>query len=326
MYSTCIYCRSPLGSNETIEHFPVGRRLAFDAAKGRLWVVCLACRRWNLTPMEERWEAIEEAERAFRETRVRYSSDNIGLARVADGVELVRVGRALGQEFAAWRYGSRFVQRRKKYFVMGVGAAAAGFAVQFGAVGLGAPAIVVMLAPPVVRAALSPWRRGKGKDVVANLQAAGGETLAVRREDLGTLRVIPEKADRWGVTLFASGPEERVQLVDGAAIRVAQLALARFNEQGASQREVNSAVTLLESNPEPGALLRSVPKGTALFDLNLDKRLALEMAVNEDAERRALEGELRDLELAWKDAEEIASIADDMFLPASVREWLQRHT
>ena len=39
-------------------------------------------------------------------------------------------------------------------------------------------------------------------------------------------------------------------------------------------------------------------------------RLALEMAANEDVERRALEGELAELEAAWREAEEIAAIAD----------------
>jgi hypothetical protein len=39
------------------------------------------------------------------------------------------------------------------------------------------------------------------------------------------------------------------------------------------------------------------------------------MAANEDVERRALEGELRLLEAAWRDAEDVAKIADDMFLP-----------
>jgi len=36
VYKTCIYCNKPLESNEVVEHFPVGRRLAFDPAKGRL--------------------------------------------------------------------------------------------------------------------------------------------------------------------------------------------------------------------------------------------------------------------------------------------------
>ena len=53
MYSTCIFCQQSLGRNEAIEHFPVGRRLAFDEAKGRLGVVCRKCGRWHLPP---HWE------------------------------------------------------------------------------------------------------------------------------------------------------------------------------------------------------------------------------------------------------------------------------
>jgi hypothetical protein len=41
-------------------------------------------------------------------------------------------------------------------------------------------------------------------------------------------------------------------------------------------------------------------------------RLALEMAANEDAERRALKGELNQLREAWREAEEIAAIADHL--------------
>ena len=40
------------------------------------------------------------------------------------------------------------------------------------------------------------------------------------------------------------------------------------------------------------------------------ERLAVEMAVHEDAERRILEGELAHLAAAWQSAEEIAAIAD----------------
>src|SRR5512146_3004787 len=106
MYTTCLFCHSDLGSNDEVEAFPVGRRLAFDAAKGRLWVVCRRCERWNLTPLEERWEAIEKCERRFRGTRIRASTDNIGLARLPDGLDLIRIGRALRPEIAVWRYGT----------------------------------------------------------------------------------------------------------------------------------------------------------------------------------------------------------------------------
>src|SRR5499427_1747956 len=82
MYSTCLHCHTPLGRNDAVEHFPIGRRLAFDGAKGRLWVVCQHCARWNLTPIEERWEAVEESERVFRAQRLRAQTDNIGLVRL----------------------------------------------------------------------------------------------------------------------------------------------------------------------------------------------------------------------------------------------------
>src|SRR5947208_5999793 len=118
MYSTCIFCHSRLGTNEVIEHFPIGRRLAFDAARGRLWVVCRKCERWNLTPVEERWEAIEECERMFRDTRLRVSTEHIGLARLKEGLELVRIGEPQRPEMAAWRYGDQFGRRRRKKFVM----------------------------------------------------------------------------------------------------------------------------------------------------------------------------------------------------------------
>jgi len=127
MYSTCLFCNADLGRNEAIEHFPVGRRLAFDAAKGRLWVVCRKCERWNLTPLEERWEAIEEAERLFSDSRLRVSTDNIGLAKLREGLELVRIGSALRPEMAAWRYGDQFGRRRKRHMLLtGVGLAALG--------------------------------------------------------------------------------------------------------------------------------------------------------------------------------------------------------
>ena len=53
-------------------------------------------------------------------------------------------------------------------------------------------------------------------------------------------------------------------------------------------------------------------------------RLALEMALHEESERRAMDGELAALELAWAEAEQIAKIADDMFLPASINERLNK--
>jgi hypothetical protein len=124
MYSTCLFCQRDLGRNAVLEAFPVGRRLAFDAATGRLWVLCRRCGRWNLTPLEERWEVIEDCERLFRAARLRVATDQIGLARLGDGTELVRIGRPERREMAAWRYGDQLGRRRRRHRIEVAGALA----------------------------------------------------------------------------------------------------------------------------------------------------------------------------------------------------------
>ena len=116
-----MFCKKPVGSNEVVESFPIGRRLAFDAAKGRLGVVCTTCQRWNLTPQEERWKPVEDCERIFRETPMRASTENIGIARHREGLDLARIGEsglvslpvavASVVGFGAWG-GSRFSVQR----------------------------------------------------------------------------------------------------------------------------------------------------------------------------------------------------------------------
>ena len=49
--------------------------------------------------------------------------------------------------------------------------------------------------------------------------------------------------------------------------------------------------------------------------MNAETRLALEMAAHEETERRAMEGELAALEAAWREAEEVAAIADRLLSP-----------
>ena len=48
------------------------------------------------------------------------------------------------------------------------------------------------------------------------------------------------------------------------------------------------------------------------------------MALHEEAERRAIEGELAELERAWREAEEIAGIADSLLLPDDVNASMER--
>lgn len=153
MHHHCLSCSADLGRNDAVETLPIGRRLAFDAWKGRLWVVCPRCHRWNLTPIEERWEPVEELEKLFRDSRLRVQSENIGLARLPDGTTLIRVGQALPGELAAWRYGEELRRRRwKSLLTAGAVVAVGGGLAMAGPVGLAAVGVPAGLAGLAVQA------------------------------------------------------------------------------------------------------------------------------------------------------------------------------
>jgi hypothetical protein len=90
------------------------------------------------------------------------------------------------------------------------------------------------------------------------------------------------------------------------------VACARSNQVGASPRYVRSAVESLERSGGPAAVLEAACRSEWLTRIRYVDRLALEMALHEEQERRAMEGELRTLEAAWREAEEIAAIADGL--------------
>ena len=336
MYSTCLFCNASLGTNEVVESFPVGRRLAFDAANGRLWVVCRKCERWNLSPLEERWEAIETCERSFHDTRLRVSTDNIGLARVAEGLELVRVGPALRPEFAAWRYGDQFGRRRRRKMVrVGLGVGIVGGAIA-GGIALGVSAGVGFGSGGwwIWRGIYASYRRiayGSPQAVVARIPCAGGdgeEVIALKRHQLEDVRL----GTAGGGRLLLSLPRGRdsVHLTGEDAERAAGYVLPAINWAGAEKRDVDRAVQLIEdSRKSPSEFVRELAQragvGHRLHELPSASRLALEMASHEESERRAMEGELALLEAAWRHAEEIAKIADNLLVPPSVDEFLERN-
>ena len=326
MYSTCIFCHAALEANDAIEHFPVGRRLAFDPERGRLWVVCRKCRQWNLTPTEERWEAIEECERFYRDTKLRVSTDQIGLARLPSGVELVRIGRPERPEFAAWRYGDQLGRRRRTAMMRaGIGLGALGALVIGGAaagVGIGSFGwIIAQMGERVVSG--SPDR------VVARLPVAGVGYVTVKAKHLARLHLMSGGVDgRW--QLGVPHRKEIVTLEGDPAIKALARMLPQLNRFGGSRERVRDAVALIEHEADPmrffavAARQASGQRQSKISGLPEATRLALEMAAHEDSERRALEGELALLEQAWKEAEDVAAIADNMFLPSFVEDWMRK--
>jgi hypothetical protein len=340
MYRNCMFCHQPLGENRVVEHFPVGRRLAFDSQRGRLWVVCRKCERWNLTPVEERWEAVEDCERLFEVLKTRVSTENIGLGRHPGGVDLVRIGRPMRPEFAAWRYGDQFGRRRRKYFLYG----AAGVVVVGGVVISG-------VAAGIISGALlgqsgnfvNIWVNGR---TLAKLPTDDGKVVKLKKPDLDKLRLVQpaQEGDFWGLE-FKKGKTMH-QFQGERAREVASLLVPRINRSGAAPYEVQDAVKRIEESGHPEAFLedlkrvaeepgskkkaawnaRTIEQSAGLVHkLPTPTRLALEMALHEEHERRALEGELAGLKAAWRQAEEIAEIADNLLLPEGAEEFLETH-
>src|SRR5438309_287780 len=130
MYRTCAFCNGKLDGDGGPSGLGVGRRLAFDEWKGRLWVICPKCSRWNLAPIDDRLERIEALARAAGEGRVAAATEHVALIRW-QSYDLVRVGKPRRVELATWRYGERLKARRREQlkFVVPVTVAALGLAV-----------------------------------------------------------------------------------------------------------------------------------------------------------------------------------------------------
>jgi hypothetical protein len=355
MYRSCIFCSGKLGSNDAIEAFQVGRTVAFDGAKGRLWAVCPTCGRWNLAPIEERWEAVVTAERSFRDSRVRVHAENVGLTKLRDGTRLVRVGSAVPRELAAWRFGDE-MRRRWMRHRLRLGLARASER---------APSILFWAGSLLGPAAMVAGSLGALllDHAAQKLVISAAATRVVHHSGGVSIR----GRDFVGAYLSREGPEPVLNLpcldglivLRGSTVReVLMRAIVGFNAAGAASADVDGALQLLASAPSADGFLDSlIDRRTTFWDgitvwgalVERDPRywirraerlgvprgdffrwqvhardsilssghetgrrtlLALEMALHEEQERRALEGELAELEAAWRQAEEIAEIAD----------------
>ena len=123
--------------------------------------------------------------------------------------------------------------------------------------------------------------------------------------------------------------------VTGTAARDAlRTMLPAVNYTGGHQSEVDDAVdavsshrnlakTFLERTDPQGRSLMKLPK-LMLGGLPGGYRLGLEMALHEEDERRAMEGEMAQLEQRWREAEDIAAISDSLLLPENIEDQLRK--
>ena len=339
MFDRCLFCRTELNPNQELETLPRGRRFAFDQARGRLWIVCRSCHRWNLTPFEDRWEAIEECERRFRATRVRLSTDNIGVARLGDGTDLVRVGNPLRPEFAAWRYGDEFLSRRPLGPLRAI--AGAGLFVTPVLLAFVVGPITPLLIPGI--AAVNFWRlarrpvlrvplAGNEELVLSRSQIEGAELLPVTDAPEGWCLALEHLEDRSGlrhIGLHQRFVSERAMLTGEEARAAMTFILPRLNPAGGNRFEIAEAVRWLDAVKGSDQALAGFARShyvrapldgnkRTLATMHTAVRLALEMAAHEEEEQRLLRGELSILELAWRREERLAAIADRLTVPEPV--------
>jgi hypothetical protein len=168
--------------------------------------------------------------------------------------------------------------------------------------------------------------------------------LYVERAHLRTSRLVrSDRGDELALELVHRGGQ--VRLEGDAAARAAAVLLPAANRLAGSADEVRQAVARIERAGSSDRFVAEVarrgpgiiqprfsrserfwnapmatdePQATGLFALEPSLRLAFEMALHEEQERRAMEGELAALEEAWRAAEGIAAIADGLALPRRV--------
>lgn len=322
MFRTCAFCNAAFDGDGGPSGLGIGRRLAFDEWKGRLWVVCSRCSRWNLTPFDDRLERIEAVARAASGGRVAAATEQVALIRW-QRYDFVRVGKPPRVELATWRYGERLRtrQRERMKVVLPLTIAAIGVGVAASVAAGGGFGFVVWNLH-----SMADWvyvrMVGRRKVVMAEppICAHCGSFMQLRARHVQHARVVPDAhAD---VAVVLSCPQchrEGAQVTGTEAVRVLRQGLTYLNVTRSGRKRAEDAAREVDQVGGPDRLVRDVAqRELTLRSLRPERRLALEMAVDERAE-------VEEIERQWREAEEIADIADGtLSTSAEMEEALRR--
>ncbi len=307
MYATCAFCNGKFDGDGGPSGLGVGRRLAFDEWRGRLWVICPKCARWNLTPLDDRLERIDALARAAHAGHLVASTDQVALLRWRR-YDLVRVGKPPRVELAPWRYGERLRARQRERAKVVI-------PLTLAAVGLGIAANVAAGGSLGGCAwnlhAFADWTYLK---IVGNRKVAVveppicercGTVMQLRAKHVQHARLVADT--RADLALLLSCPtchHEGAMLTGHDAAQVLRPGLAYLNVRRSSRRRAEDAARVVDQSGGPDRLIQDIARRElTLRSLRAERQLALEMAVDEQAE-------VQELERQWREAEEIAEIAD----------------
>ena len=307
MFRSCGFCNAAFDGDGGPSGLGVGRRLAFDEWKGRLWVVCPRCSRWNLTPFDDRLERIEALARAASVGRIAAATDQVALIRW-QRYDFVRVGKPPRTELATWRYGERLRtrQRERMKVVVPLTVAAIGLGIAANVAAGGGFGVIIW---NIHRFADWVYLRMVGSRRVsvteAPICAHCGSLMQLRARHVQHARVVPDTHAEVAVVL--SCPRcwnEGAQLTGTDAVQVLRQGLTYLNLRRGGRRRAEEAAREVDQVGGPDQLVREIARRElTLRSLRPERGLALEMAVDERAE-------VEELERQWREAEEIADIAD----------------
>jgi hypothetical protein len=211
--------------------------------------------------------------------------------------------------------------------------------------------------PPLLLAGVAAggWYRRVRRRTL-RFTTGGGRTIELSPQDVRNTRLIRDDtvADGWALMvsrterggglawLRPSGEvESEWEVLDGRDARLAaSLLLPKVNPLGGDDETVTGAVRWLEASGGPEGAFTTFARShlvrmpldnveSKVVTLHAEVRLALEMALHEDEERRALAGELSVLEWVWRHEEMLADLADGLAIPEELedqlRELRERH-
>ncbi len=325
MFNSCVFCHTALGTNETLENFPVSRRVAYDPGRGRLWAVCTSCGRWNLAPIEERWEALEELDRLVTDKgRLLAQTENIALAKAGE-LDVVRVGRANLNEEAWWRYGRELQARKSMRRKLGYVENAAMLALMASGFGLAmfmGNSGVLTKGARYLKFGNAAWR---GESAC---KGCGSTVTTITFKQAKEVHIVSDGTDGIALELRChacgrTGIGNGYRLTGVQSQHVLRRVLAHSHYSGASEERVKNATQLIDQLGSSAALTQRIARNRAsigTFNARAlrTEAIALEIAINDENERGLLELELEDLEQRWKEEEELAAIVDRELTPIHV--------
>ena len=284
--ATCAFCDAGIPKNDLLKEFPVGKRIAYDPERGRLWSVCPQCRQWNMAALDaaEQAAVVEQLDLRYFMAPKRSENGGIGTVELGEGVSLVRVETRDRRAVAAWRFGRTFPLRRARWLALIV---LIGWFSNRDWDGwlLEHPLAAVMVGAAVV--ATMAW--AFFFKVVAEVPLPDGRRARMNAMHEWDARV---ESGSFGWSLHVRHSLGESTLTGAGAEGVLRRLLARRNHDGAAAEDVDGAIALIEragGDAGMAALIRAGGgEGVALIrKLPKTVRVAMEIALNEAEARGA---------------------------------------